>query len=623
MDQDIRHISLKIGGMTCMNCQNRIETVLNKTKGITKAVVSYAKGTAEVDFDASQILEREIERGIEDADYFVIRENEAAAVDKIDTEKKAGNNSERTVGLLVIIVALYVLLERTGVLNLLAPSQLAETNMGYGMLFIIGLVTSVHCVAMCGGINLSQCISQTGDTKDRGRFASLRPTFLYNLGRVISYTAVGFIVGGLGSVISFSAAAQGALKLIAGVFMIIMGVNMLGIFPGLRRLTPRMPRAFTQRVNLKKAKSNSPLVVGLLNGLMPCGPLQSMQIYALSTGSPFAGAFSMFLFSLGTVPLMFGLGALSTVLSKKFTKKVMTAGAVLVAVLGLSMFSQGWTLAGISTPQITAKAADNKKGSEVPAKIEDGQQVVNSTLLPRAFPAITVTKGTPVKWVIDAPKGSINGCNRSINIPEYDIQYQFKDGENVIEFTPDKTGEFQYSCWMGMVRSTITVVEPGTEIPKASEDGGNASDQTPKPAKVKIPADDLSVAEIRDDESSSKTQNVSISLTDDGFTPAILVVQKDIQVEWEIDNQSDREENSTLIVPVYNQKGGLSRGSNTLGLYPDEDFEFSNGDNTSYGYVKVVDDINHIDPDAIKNEVSQYETQLYPESWFAPASCCQ
>lgn len=617
MDQDIRHMRLKIGGMTCISCQNRIETALNETKGITKAVVSYSKGTAEIDYDAKQISEGEIDKIIEDIGYSVIRENE------IQKEKTAKFNSERTVGLLVIITALYVLLERTGILNILVPGRLAETNMGYGMLFIIGLVTSVHCVAMCGGINLSQCISQGDNTKDGNRFSSLRPTFLYNFGRVISYTVVGFVVGGLGSVISFSVAAQGALKLIAGVFMIVMGINMLGILPGLRRLTPRMPRALARRVNRKKARSSSPLIVGLLNGLMPCGPLQSMQIYALSTGSPFAGAYSMFLFSLGTVPLMFGLGALSTVLSKKFTKKVMTAGAVLVAVLGLSMFSQGWTLAGISIPQITARAADNKKSTETPVKIEDGQQVVKSTLLPRTYPAITVTKGTPVRWVIDAPKGSINGCNRSMNVPEYDIQYQFKDGENIIEFTPDRTGEFQYSCWMGMVRSTITVVEPGTEIPEASDDGGNAADQAPKPAKVKILTDNLSAAQLSDDGKGSKTQKVSISLTDDGFTPAVIVVQKDIQVEWEIENQSDKEANAAIIVPVYNTKGGLSKGTNTLGLYPDEDFEFSNGDNTSYGYVKVVDDINNFDAAAIKEEVSQYETQIYPDSWFAPASCCQ
>lgn len=220
MASDIRHISLRIGGMTCISCQQRIENALQKTKGICKANVSYSKGTADVDFDTQQISESKIKDVIEETGYSVLKEHTDNA-----------QNKNRTVGFLIIIVALYILLEQSGILNLLVPSQLAETNMGYGMLFVIGLVTSIHCVAMCGGINLSQCIAQSQNGGEESRFAALRPTFLYNLGRVVSYTIVGFIVGGLGSVITFSTTAQGVLKLIAGIFMMIMGINMLGIFP--------------------------------------------------------------------------------------------------------------------------------------------------------------------------------------------------------------------------------------------------------------------------------------------------------------------------------------------------------------------------------------------------------
>ncbi len=610
MASDIRHISLQIGGMTCISCQQRIENALQKTKGIRKVKVSYSTGTADVDFDTQQISESKIKNVIEETGYSVLKEHTDNAQDK-----------NRAVGFLIIIAALYVLLEQSGVLNLLVPGQLAETNMGYGMLFVIGLITSVHCVAMCGGINLSQCIAQSQSGGEESRFAALRPTFLYNLGRVVSYTIVGFIVGGLGSVITFSTTAQGALKLIAGIFMMIMGINMLGIFPGLRRLTPRMPRIFSRRINTEKAKSNSPLIVGLLNGLMPCGPLQSMQIYALSTGSPFAGALSMFLFSLGTVPLMFGIGALSSVLSKKFTHKVMTVGAVLVTVLGLSMLSQGFTLSGISIPSISANASKTSESTGDAAKIADGEQIVNSTLQPGGYPAITVRAGIPVKWVIDAPKGSVNGCNNAIYIPEYDIEYKFKTGENIIEFTPDKTGQYNYSCWMGMIRSIITVVDPGTEITESSDN--NTSDSAPQPANVQIPSDNLVISEMVTKEDKTSVQQVKITLTDEGFRPAIVIVQPGVPVEWVIDNQSEKDENTTMIVPVYNLKGVLQKGENSLGLNPTEDFDFSNGDNTAYGYVKVMDDINNFDEEAVKKEVSEFETLIYPPSWFQTASCCQ
>ena len=87
-----------------------------------------------------------------------------------------------------------------GILNLLVPSQLADTKMGYGMLFVIGLITSVHCIAMCGGINLSQCIPQVtqGESDNTSKLAAFCPALAYNMGRVLSYTAVGFVLGLVG-----------------------------------------------------------------------------------------------------------------------------------------------------------------------------------------------------------------------------------------------------------------------------------------------------------------------------------------------------------------------------------------------------------------------------------------
>jgi sulfite exporter TauE/SafE/copper chaperone CopZ len=475
MESGLKTKKLRIDGMTCVNCQNKIERRLRNTAGIEKAAVSYSAGTAAVTYDTDIISLKDIAAIIQKLDYTVLSGNEQPKPD-----------TNRVVGLLIIIVALYVLMQQFGVLRLLVPSRLAEANMEYGMLFVIGLITSVHCVAMCGGINLSQCIPQNDNAESRSRFAALRPAFLYNLGRIASYTAVGFIVGALGSVITFSNTAQGFLKLIAGVFMVVMGINMLGVFPWLRNINPRMPKIFAPKIDAEKSNSKSPLIAGLLNGLMPCGPLQAMQIYALSTGSPSAGALSMMLFSLGTTPLMFGLGALASILSKKFTRNVMTAGAVLVVVLGLSMFSQGWSLSDIKLPSLLPESSAVAQSSDAQIEIENGVQIVNSTLSSGRYPAITVQAGTPVKWTIDAPQGSVNGCNNRMYIPEYDIEHQFKTGANVIEFTPAETGKFPYSCWMGMIRSSITVVEAGTQPP----------DKTPADINAAKAAGDINEIEV-------------------------------------------------------------------------------------------------------------------------------
>lgn len=626
MGSGLKTKRLRIGGMTCVSCQNKIERKLSNTAGIQSATVSYSTGTADITYDEDLISIQEISRVIETLDYEVLTGNEHQSPD-----------SNRVVGLLVIIAALFMAMQQFGILNLLVPSQLAEESMNYGMLFVIGLITSVHCVAMCGGINLSQCIPQVEKGEGEGRFAALRPTFLYNLGRVISYTIIGFIVGSLGSVISFSTAMQGGLKLVAGLFMVIMGINMLGIFPWLRKLNPRMPKAFALRVNSDKAKSNSPMVVGLLNGLMPCGPLQAMQIYALSSGSAFAGALSMFLFSLGTVPLMFGLGALSTVLSKKFTQKVMTVGAVLVVVLGLSMFSQGWNLSGLKLPSASAQGLAVQSG-EASAKIENGVQIVNSTLSGGRYPNITVQAGIPVKWVIDAPKGSINGCNNRMLIQEYGIEYQFKSGENVVEFTPTETGTIRYSCWMGMISGSITIVEAGAEVPQESESGqatensdtgfatenSDPSDsstlQKPVPAGISIPTDKVAIAKLVNDKYGDR-QRVDIELTDQGFSPAIIIVQSGLTTEWNIVNKASTGDSSTLLAPSLQTEIKLGQGENQLNFMLTDSFDFLSGNNAFYGYVKVVDNLENIDLEAIKAEVAAFETLKYPPGFFEGASC--
>lgn len=90
-------------------------------------------------------------------------------------------------------------------------------------------------------------------------------------------------------------------------------------------------------------------------------------------------------------------------------------------------------------------------------QIKNGVQLVKSDLLPGRYPTITVKSGIPVRWTIQATAQSINGCNYKMIIGEYGITHSFKEGENIIEFTPNKPGSVLYTCWMGMIRGTIIV----------------------------------------------------------------------------------------------------------------------------------------------------------------------
>lgn len=446
-------INLAVGGMTCVSCENRIESKLKQMTGIAKVTASYSRSQVTITYDPNLVGLSDIKSALNNMDYPV-----SADTGNQKSQYRAAPPINQILGVGMIILAVFMLINYFGGFAIFNQFPQASQGMGYGALFLIGLLTSVHCVAMCGGINLSQCVPRT-EAQNKRKTVHLRPGLLYNGGRVIAYTVVGGIVGGLGAVISFSGAAKGVVAVAAGVFMVIMGFNMLNLFPGLRQLSPRMPRIFARGINARK-NSNSPFVVGLLNGLMPCGPLQAMQLYALSTGDPVQGALSMFIFSLGTVPLMFGLGALSSLLSKKYTAKMMTASAVLVVVLGMVMVGNGMSLSGIALPALSGGVtAADEVPSENTATVSEGVQTITTTLSADAYPAITVQAGVPVKWIIQADENNLNGCNNQLLIPRFGIEQKLVAGSNLIEFTPTETGTIPYSCWMGMIKSSITVID--------------------------------------------------------------------------------------------------------------------------------------------------------------------
>lgn len=460
--------TISIRGMYCPNCEKRVAAALWQLEGVEEVRVDYASGEAEIKsrkaLDMDKLGALLHESGYELAD--------------------GTGELTRTLSLIIIVLGLTVILDRFGLLTRLVPRQLGESGMSYGLFFVTGLLTSVHCIAMCGGIGLSQSLP------GRGRWSAL----LYNAGRVASYTLIGGILGLIGRLLGGGALVvspllQGLVKLLAGAFMLLAGVNLLGLFPALRKL--RLP-GLRLRMN-----SRLPFVIGLLNGLMPCGPLQAMQLAALGSGDPVSGALSMFFFSLGTVPLMLGLGGLAALLGQHFASTANTVGAVLVIVFGIAMLSQGATLSGmIKSSQIWAlllalavlglislipgrkRLRQGLSLSVIAAMIlilalqitpvqktdgkvtiEDGIQLVNSTLESGSYPDITVQKGLPVRWTIYAEENAINGCNYTMVVPGLDLRLSFQPGENVLEFTPETAGTIPYSCWMGMIRGNITVTE--------------------------------------------------------------------------------------------------------------------------------------------------------------------
>ena len=469
--------------MTCPQCPKRIAKVLRQLDGVGSVMVDLKTSDAVFDLDSENTTLPEVIAAIESIGYRA-------------SEKPTGAPFVKLLLTAGTIAALFVFLQVTGLLSMLAPSELADSGMGLGALFAVGLTTSVHCIAMCGGISLSQSVP-TG----KERKISYSSSVLYNAGRVVSYTVIGAVLGTVGLLVGsagggISPLFQGIFKLIAGLLLVGMAARSLGLLP---ELNIRLPKFIAVLAGKTAARSRTPFIVGLLNGLMPCGPLQSMWLVALASGNPLTGALSMLVFSLGTVPLMLGFGSLVTLLGHKFTAAVQAPGTVLIAVMGLAMLTQGAGLTGMIPDGVLCavligaalialcavlpvKQNAARYGSMLAATaiavasgfalnspvtnaipedttvISDGVQLVSSTLKAGSYPEITVYSGIPVKWTINAPPKSINGCNGTFIINDLGLQYTFHEGENVIEFTPGRAGVIDYTCWMGMINGKIFVV---------------------------------------------------------------------------------------------------------------------------------------------------------------------
>ena len=361
--------TLRVKGMFCVNCEKRIRKALINLNGVENASANFQKGTVDVTWLPDFVSESEIIRCIEAEGYTV-------------ADSGAGL---QIISILIIILALYMIASRLGWTNVFNLFPRVETTLSLGMLFVIGLMTSVHCIAMCGGINLTQSTLSVQRNE-----ALLKSTFEYNTGRVVSYTVIGCIAGGIGSILTFSGALKGAAAIFAGIIMVIMAMNMLGVFLPLRKFNIHLPSGIYRGLSGVFVR-NSSFVIGLLNGLIPCGPLQSMQIYALSTGSIWKGGLSMFLFSLGTMPLMLGFGLFSGRLNRSYAKYMLNISAVIIFVMGIHMLGNGLSLSG-------AQFSFTQRNEGRMAMLYDGKvQKIETEIDHGSYPPFSVRAGLPVE----------------------------------------------------------------------------------------------------------------------------------------------------------------------------------------------------------------------------------
>ena len=161
-------------------------------------------------------------------------------------------------------------------------------------LFGIALVGGFgHCIGMCGGIVLAFSSKMANNDTSKGRIVGFH--LLYNLGRISTYVLLGALVGGLGSMFSLNGTLRGALFVFVGILMVLAGFSLFGKLKFLTLLEHSVQNSKWYQMQFQNALSlRSPFslyLLGILNGLLPCGFVYAFLFSAASFASVFKGAF--------------------------------------------------------------------------------------------------------------------------------------------------------------------------------------------------------------------------------------------------------------------------------------------------------------------------------------------
>jgi len=445
------YIKIPIKGMHCRSCELLIEESLKEIPHVKAVEVDYKEGEALVYYEDQIPNQNILNKAVTDAGYEIGRSEKLPV---FSTDKKEYINLGVA---FLFLMAVYLVLKGTGLLNINLSSNIS--NPSWGLIIVIGLVAGFStCMALVGGLSLGLSTKFIESHPSATPAEKFRPHLFFIAGRIISYAFLGGLLGLLGTVFKFSPLANSILLVLVAIVMLIMGLQLIDVFPRLSRFKFTLPKSVAKTFGfsskVKEYSHSKAAIMGALTFFLPCGFTQAIQLYAVSTGNFWSGALVMSLFALGTAPGLLSIGGLTSLVQEKFKARFFKVAGLAVIFFALFNLSNAYTLAGFSSDSNNLVVANDSN-----VTMENGVQIVhmvegNDGYSPNSF---SVKKGVPVKWIINAQ--APYSCASTIVIPKLNISKNLEAGENIIEFTPDQAGKIPFSCSMGMYTGIFNVYD--------------------------------------------------------------------------------------------------------------------------------------------------------------------
>ncbi|MEK7160893.1 MAG: sulfite exporter TauE/SafE family protein [Patescibacteria group bacterium] len=475
--ENIKEQVYKVSGMHCGSCELIIEKKVIELNSVEAVDASASQGRVMIEYSGKKPEPEELNKLFQQEGY------RFSSASEFKEEKQPEKNWTNSVIAALVIMAGFLLLNKTGFTSFFNVNSTSSI----GALFTLGLLAGVStCAALTGGIVLSMA-KQWFDIYGEGN--KIEPHLLFNSGRIVSFSVLGFILGSIGGKLSISPEITAFLTIAVSILMVLMALNMLGFsqFNIMRFIVPKTVMSFTANEKNFTGKQ-TPFLMGALTFLLPCGFTITAESIALLSGSGVKGAMVMGSFVLGTALPLIGIGVASV---KMFANKTMALNFSRVAgflVLFFAIFninSQMNVLGVASLADFIGAPKENTSGIEknTDSNIKDGIQIIKMSASARGYTPnyFKVKAGVPVRWEI-TDTGTSGCTNAVISRSLFDGQIDLVPGTtSVKEFTPQKPGKYKFSCWMGMVSGIMEVVDSTAKINDANV--VNAQETIPSGAK--------------------------------------------------------------------------------------------------------------------------------------------
>ena len=443
--------------MHCASCEILIEKKILEIENIKSVEASTAKGEVIIEYEGEKPDPQKLNMIFSKENYVFSDKS-----DKKDTKKRV-NSTLLAFNIATFVIIGFLILEKVGVAGLLNVNSKSSLFAFLGLGLLAGISS---CAALVGGIVLSMSKQWQSIYSDKNtNFEKFQPHMLFNAGRLVSYAVFGALLGIIGSRLQISFQFTSFLVLAVSLLMIMLGLQMLGV-KALRKFQFSLPKSATRYIaNENNFKGRlMPFVMGAATFFLPCGFTITAQGLALLSGNWLQGSLIMLFFALGTVPMLLFIGLSSIKFSSKphLAERFSKTAGFLVLFFALFNISSQMNVLGFTG--INNIVYQNKTQNVVDKKdlppIVDGKQIVKMNASASGYSPdyIKVKVGIPVRW--EVTDTGTSGCtNAIISNNLFQGPINLTPGQvSVKEFTPDKVGKYRFSCWMGMVKGTIEVV---------------------------------------------------------------------------------------------------------------------------------------------------------------------